>query len=63
MHRPSWLRVPAFALRLLYGEAAVVVVKGQKVVPKAALKAGYRFEFNDLKPALEDLLGKRTRPT
>lgn len=59
LHRPSWLRVPAFALRLLYGEAAVVVVKGQKVLPKAALRAGYRFEFNDLKPALEDLLGKR----
>jgi len=59
LHRPSWLRVPAFALRLLFGQAAIVVVKGQKVIPKAALAAGFRFEFNDLRPALDDLVGRR----
>ena len=38
LHRPAVLPVPAFALRLMYGEMAQIVTTGQRVIP-ARLKA------------------------
>jgi uncharacterized protein (TIGR01777 family) len=55
--RPSWLPVPAFALRAALGELASMLTNGQRVVPKAALDIGYVFRFPSLAPALADLLG------
>ncbi|MFZ2448836.1 MAG: TIGR01777 family oxidoreductase [Syntrophobacteraceae bacterium] len=55
--RPAFLpAVPAFVLRTLLGEFADVVVKGQRVVPKRLLDAGFSFRFPSLRQALEDLL-------
>ncbi len=42
LHRPAVAPVPAFALRLLYGEMAEIVTEGQRAVPTAALAHGYR---------------------
>lgn len=55
--RPALLPVPEFALRLVLGEATDAVVPGQRVVPRAALGAGYRFAFPGLRGALGDLVG------
>ena len=39
--RPSWLRVPAIALRAIFGEMGVVMLtKGQRVIPRHALGSG-----------------------
>jgi uncharacterized protein (TIGR01777 family) len=56
--RPSWLRVPAFALRALVGAelAEAALLNGQRVVPARALESGFRFLFPDLDAALEDAL-------
>jgi len=54
--RPSWLPVPALALELLLGEAAQVVLTGQKVIPQAALQLGFTFQYPHLKEALRQLL-------
>ena len=54
--RPSIMPTPAFALNLALGEVAAVVTKGQRVIPKASLDAGYRFRFTDLELALADIL-------
>lgn len=54
--RPSWLPVPALALELLLGEAAQVVLTGQKVIPQAALELGFTFQYPHLKEALRQLL-------
>lgn len=54
--RPSWLPVPAPALELLLGEAAQVVLTGQKVIPQAALQLGFPFQYPHLKEALRQLL-------
>ena len=57
LHRPSWAPVPAPVLRLLLGEMAELLVTGQRVVPRAALRTGYPFRFPSLAGALEECLG------
>ncbi|MFB2881384.1 TIGR01777 family oxidoreductase [Floridanema aerugineum] len=56
LHRPSWLPVPAFALELLMGDAAMVVLEGQQVLPKRTLESGFVYKYPNLKPALESFL-------
>ena len=56
LHRPAVMPVPALALRLLYGEMAVIVTTGQNARPVALESTGYRFRYPDLGPALADLL-------
>ena len=56
MHRPSWLPVPAVALRLLFGEMADLLLTGQRVLPAAARSSGFTFRFPELTPALEACL-------
>ncbi len=55
---PSWLPVPELSLRLLLGEMADLVVKGQRVLPRKALALGYQFQYPSLEAALRQLLGK-----
>jgi NAD dependent epimerase/dehydratase family enzyme len=45
-------------LRLTLGEVANVMVTGQKVLPRRAQEAGFRFEHPEIEEALRDLLGK-----
>jgi len=56
LHRPCWAPVPAFALRLLLGEMAEMLLTGQRAVPVAAQKLGYRFRYSRLREALESLM-------
>lgn len=54
--RPSLLPVPGFAVRLLLGEMAEMVLASQRVVPRVALARGHRFRHPDLGAALRDAL-------
>ncbi len=54
--KPAALRVPGFGLKLLFGEAARVLLTGQRVLPRRALDRGFAFRFPDLPVALADLL-------
>jgi len=56
LKRPAIIPVPAFALRLLYGEAAATLTGGQKVVPKRLEEAGFRFKYPEIHGALKTLL-------
>ncbi|SRR5579883_1563452 len=56
LHRPSWLPVPAFALEALLGDGAMVVLEGQQVLPKRTLESGFRYQYPNLEPALEQIL-------
>jgi uncharacterized protein (TIGR01777 family) len=56
VRRPTWLPVPAFALRLLLGRQADVVLHGQHVLPNRLQALGFRFAHPTLRNALEDLL-------
>lgn len=55
LNRPALIPVPKFALELLFGEMAAVLLASQRVLPEAALKAGYQFRFPWLRAALRDL--------
>lgn len=56
LKRPAWFTIPAFALRLLFGEAAVTLTGGPKVIPKRLEKARFEFKHPKINQALEDLL-------
>jgi uncharacterized protein len=56
LKRPSILPVPAFALKLLFGEGATVLLDGQSVLPKRLLDAGFSFQFERIENALADLV-------
>lgn len=58
LHRPAIFPVPGFALKLLFGEMAQVILGSQRVIPQAAQSAGYRFEYPELRPALARLLSE-----
>jgi uncharacterized protein (TIGR01777 family) len=57
LHRPAFLPVPAFALKLGFGEFGQHMLDSARVVPDAALKAGYHFRYPVLREALQDLIG------
>ena len=56
LHLPAILPVPAFALEILFGEMSQVLLGGQRVIPRAALRAGFQFRFADLGEALRAAL-------
>lgn len=58
LHRPAVAPVPAVALKLLYGEMAIIVLTGQRAVPHRLLEQGYGFRHPELEPALADVLGR-----
>jgi len=58
LHRPAFLPVPAFALKLLLGEMASMLLEGQHALPCAAEAAGFVFEHPLLEGALRDLVGR-----
>ncbi len=53
LHRPHAMRVPEIALRVALGEAANVLLTGQRVLPKKLLAAGFSFRYPDLTNALQ----------
>ena len=52
VHRPAIFPVPAFALKLLFGEMAQVILASQRAIPDAALRAGFIFDYPDVFGAL-----------
>ena len=56
MHRPNWLPVPPFSLRLALGKVAEVITTGQRVVPKALSETGFEFRYARLEKAMGQLI-------
>jgi hypothetical protein len=58
--RPAVARVPAFALRLAFGEMAdAALLASTRVKPERLLATGYRFRFPELEGALRHVLDSR----
>ncbi|AFY71420.1 protein of unknown function DUF1731 [Thalassoporum mexicanum PCC 7367] len=56
--KPALLPVPAIALQVILGEASILVLEGQKVLPKKALHNKFSFTYPELEPALMEIVGK-----
>lgn len=55
LKRPSFLPTPAIAFKFAFGELAVLLVEGQRAVPKRLQEAGYPFQHPKAEAALRDL--------
>jgi uncharacterized protein len=55
LHRPSWLPVPGFALELLLGEGAQLVLEGQHVQCQHTQVSGFQFQYRTLRAALTQI--------
>jgi len=59
LHRPALLPMPEFVLRLLFGEMAdALLLSSQRVVPTAALSAGFKFEYPHIQQAFTAIFNK-----
>lgn len=56
--RPSWLPVPAFALKIGLGEMATLMTHGQSVQPFVSQKLGFSYKYPELESALSSIFAK-----
>lgn len=60
LNKKLWApKVPAFLLRLLYGNMANIILKGSRVNNSKIKQTGFEFKYPTLQPALENLLKNR----
>ncbi len=59
LKRPVVFPVPSFALKILFGEGASVLVEGQKAIPKRLIEAGFKFSYPELDTALKQVFYER----
>ncbi|CAN5592497.1 TIGR01777 family oxidoreductase [soil metagenome] len=55
LHRPFWLPMPGWPMRLALGEQADLLLEGQRVAPAQLLATGFQFRFPDARSALQNL--------
>jgi uncharacterized protein (TIGR01777 family) len=57
LSRPTIFPIPAFGIRLAFGEMAdALLLTSQRVKPEKLANAGYKFEYEDLEKALQHAL-------
>ena len=60
--RPTVLPVPSLALKALLGEMGQeLLLQGQRALPAAAERSGYRFSYEDLESSLRHQLGRASQ--
>lgn len=59
LQKPFWVpNIPAFVLKLLFGELAVMLLEGSRISSEKVQQSGYSFRFPDLEIAIKDLFIK-----
>ncbi len=53
--RPSFFPTPAFVFQLAFGELSLLLLKGQRAVPRRLLELGFQFQYPQAEAALRDL--------
>lgn len=57
LSRPTFLPVPEFAIKTLFGEMGeTLLLEGARVVPRKLLNAGFNFDFPNLEDAMKQAL-------
>lgn len=58
LQRPAFASLPSFALKLLFGERAQLLLDSQNMYPQKLLAQGFQFEYPQLAPFLAATFGK-----
>lgn len=58
LRRPSFMPAPGFMIELILGEFGSVLLKGQRVIPRRLLDAGFHFTYPDIDGALGSIIKK-----
>lgn len=61
MHRPCWFSVPAFAMRILFGRASVMLLESPGVIPGKLVTEGFAFRYSTLESALDEIVRHKKR--
>lgn len=56
LKRPSFMKVPGFALRLILGEYGSTLLNSQRALPDNFQRFGFEFKYQDFKQAVETIL-------
>lgn len=56
LNRPAFMRAPATAVKLMMGESSVLVLGGQRALPKRLEESGFGFRWYELEEALGDVV-------
>lgn len=52
LHRPFWLPLPEWQLKLMFGEGAQVLTHSSAILPKHLLDAGFKFRYAHIEEAI-----------
>lgn len=55
LHRPTFIPLPTIVLKMLYGEAATVLIDSKEVYPRHLQSLGFAFEYETIESALEEI--------
>nr|WP_090819688.1 TIGR01777 family oxidoreductase [Paenibacillus sp. yr247] len=56
MRRPNLFPLPAFFMKLIFGELSTLLLKVQKVLPRVLLEQGFTFKYSSVNKALADIV-------
>ncbi len=59
LHRPTFLPISESILKFIFGQGAMVLCDGQKVLPTRLLENGFKFKFDKIDQSLKDLIGDK----
>ncbi len=58
IHRPCFLKTPAFVFKLIFGQMAEeIMINGQKVLPEKVLRHGFEFSYPTIEQSFSKIFG------
>lgn len=57
LRRPCWLPLPAFAMKVAFGEVSQTLLEGQATIPQRLTAAGFAHTYPDARSALKQIYG------
>lgn len=56
LKRPTFLTVPEFILKFIFGEASSLLLQSPQVFPERLLKEGFEFSFPDINSSIAEII-------
>lgn len=56
LHRPAFLKIPAWALRFSLGNFSHLLLDSQRVIPKRAMELGFQWKYSNVEEALRQAI-------